>query len=108
MILEIVKQAVKAKMVCKSESPLISEAEYVYACAHALNLLGKPAGQVQILRGGTTIAELREKLTPYFEGKRPDYKEQPQIYRLLSLLAGCRVEGEVSEEIRSLIDEIDG
>ncbi len=57
---------------------------------------------------GTTIAELREKLTPYFEGKRPDYKEQPQIYRLLSLLAGCRVEGEVSEEIRSLIDEIDG
>ena len=108
MILEIVKQAVKAKMVCRSESPLISEAEYVYASTHALNLMGKPAEQVRILREAATIGELREKLSPYFEAKRSDYQEQPQMYRLLSLLVGCRVEGEISEEIRSLMDEIDG
>lgn len=104
MVLEIVKQAVQIKMTCKSECPLISEAEYCCACARALRELDAPEEFFQEMRQAQQVEALREKMTPYFREKREAYKEQPEIHRLLSLLVHCRVEGEITDEIRKLMD----
>lgn len=106
MVLEIVKQAVKIKTTCKNESLLISAAEYVYACALALKQLGKPAEQVQMLKNAETIEGLRSQIVPYFEGKLESFKDEASKYRLLRLLIHSKVEGGITEEIRTLTDEI--
>lgn len=103
MVLDIVKQAVQIKMTCKSECPLISEAEYCCACARALKELDAPEELFQEMKQARRIEELREKLTPYFREKRGAYGEQPEMLRLLNLLVHCRVEGEITDEIKGLM-----
>ncbi|MEY8426974.1 DUF3837 family protein [Lachnospiraceae bacterium 46-15] len=103
MVLEIVKQAVQIKMSCKSECPLISEAEYCYACARALKEIGAPDSIWQEFRGASKVEQVREKLTPYFQEKRGEYAENPPMDRLLTLLVHCRVEGAITDEVRKLM-----
>jgi len=104
MVLDIVKQAVQIKMTCRSECPLISEAEYCCACARALKELEAPEDFFTEMRQAQSVEELREKMTPYFRGKRGAYEEQPRIHRLLNLLIHCRVEGDITDEIRELME----
>lgn len=106
MVLDIVKQAVKTKIVCKNESLLISEAEYVYACVYALKEFGKPEKQIQILKDSETIEGLREQIVPFFETKLDENKDNPSMHRLLRLMVYSKVEGNITEEIRELMDEI--
>ena len=104
MIPELVKQAVQIKMTCKSECPLISEAEYCHACARALKELNAPDDLVQELHQASSVEEARGELTPYFRKRREEYAGQPALYRLFNLLIHCRVEGEITDEIRKLMD----
>ena len=99
MVLDIVKQAVQIKMTCRSECPLISEAEYCCACARALKELEAPKESFTEMRQAQRVEELRKKMTPYFREKLEAYAEQPQMHRLLSLLVHCRVEGDIMDEI---------
>ena len=103
MILEIVKQAVQIKMNCKSECSLMSEAEYCCACARALREIGAPDSIWKEFREASKVEQAREKLTPYFQGKRGEYAENPPMDRLLKLLVQCRVEGAITDEIRKLM-----
>lgn len=105
MIFAIVKQAIQTKQTCKTESPLISEAEYGYACAKALRELRAPQELITFMHQADTIEELRDKMTPFFEGVVETYKEQPLIHRLLTLLIHSRVEGKISDEVRKIMDE---
>ena len=104
MVLEIIKQAVQIKMTCRSECPLISEAEYFCACARALKELDAPEEYFTEMRQAQRVEALREKMTPYFREKRGAYEEQPQMHRLLNLLVHCRVEGDITDEIRKLME----
>ncbi|MDO5425066.1 MAG: DUF3837 family protein [Eubacteriales bacterium] len=103
MVLEIVRQAVQIKMRSKSESPLISEAEYCCACGIGLRLLGNPEGLLEKVRQMATIAEVKEAVVPIFQ-KAQETAEAPADQRLFRLLASSRVEGAVTEEIRPLFD----
>lgn len=103
---ELVKSAIKIKMVCKNESPLISPAEYLYSCALALKRLDAGEQQWQAVRDSKTIEALRAELTPFFENKQEQFREDPPGHRLLQLLVKCRMEGEISDEVRKLMDEI--
>lgn len=91
-------------MTCRSECPLISEAEYCCACARALKELNAPEEYFAGMKQAQRVEELREKVTPYFREKREAYGEQPQMHRLLSLLVHSRVEGEITDEIRKLME----
>ena len=91
-------------MTCKSECPLISEAEYCCACARALKELDAPEEYIAQMRQAQRVEELRKTITPYFREKREAYGEQPQMHRLLSLLVHSRVEGEITDEIRKLME----
>lgn len=104
MVLDIVKQAVQIKMTCRSECPLISEAEYCCACARALKELEAPKESFTEMRQAQRVEELRKKMTPYFREKLEAYAEQSQMHRLLSLLVHCRVEGDITDEIRKLME----
>lgn len=89
-------------MNCKSECPLISEAEYCCACARALKETGAPDSVWKELREAAKVEEVRAKLTPYFQRKREEYAGNPPMDRLLKLLVQCRVEGVITDEIRKL------
>lgn len=102
MVPEIVRQAVQIKMTCRSECPLISEAEYMCACAMALKALQAPAELTVKLGQETRIEGLRKELTPYFQEKREACQEDPKLHRLLSLLVHSRVEGEITDEVWAL------
>lgn len=102
MILELVKSAVETKITCKAESPLISEAEYCYAAALALKRLE----QTELLRqvkDKHAIADLRQLVEPVFQAAYEVRQKEPQMERLLHMLIGSRVEGEIKEEVRELL-----
>ena len=80
-----------------------SEAEYCCACARALKETGAPDRVWQEFREASKVEQAREKLTPYFQGKRGEYAENPTMDRLLKLLVQCRVEGAITDEIRKLM-----
>lgn len=92
-------------MNCLTESPLISEAEYCYACSIALRELEASEQLVQEMLQASKVEELRERMTPYFQEKHEVYREQPQLYRLLNLLIHSRVEGKITDEVREIMDE---
>lgn len=102
MVLDIVKQAVRTKMTCKNPSPIISEAEFCFACALALRemnqeeLLGRAAGE-------TRVEEIQALILPMLREQAAAYEEVPPVKRLIELLISSRVQGEVSEEIRPLL-----
>lgn len=103
MVPEIVEQAIRIKMACKHESPLISDAEYCCACARAFQELDTPQEIRQQLPDAETIEQAREKLTPYFSGQQAKYSKDPQMARLLHLLISCRVTGAISREARAFL-----
>jgi hypothetical protein len=103
MVTDIVKQAVQIKMTCAHECPLISEAEYAYACYRALLELNALEAYREVFDQAKRVEELREKMTPYFREKRENCEEGTPLHRLLSLLIHSRVEGEITDEVRTLM-----
>lgn len=102
MVLDIVKQAVRIKMTCKNPSPIISEGEFCCACAIALRemnqeeLLGQAAGEAR-------VEDIQALILPTLREHAPEFEEVPPVKRLIELLISSRVQGEISEEIRSLL-----
>ena len=72
--------------------------------ARALKELNAPDDLVQELHQASSVEEARGELTPYFRKRREEYAGQPALYRLFNLLIHCRVEGEITDEIRKLMD----
>lgn len=103
MVAEIVRQAVQIKLGSRSESPLISPAEYLYAAFLGLKELEAPEECWRALRESSDTLSLREKLTPYFSRNQENYREDAQKYRLFHLLTHCRTEGEITEEVRAVL-----
>lgn len=102
MILDLVKQAVRIKMTCKFPSPIISEAEFCYASAYAL----REMNQNQLLEEAAkkqTIHELRQLVLPVLEQHQSRFEENPPMKRLIQILTASKAEGEITEEIRALI-----
>ena len=93
MVTEIVRQAIQLKMRSRAESPLISEAEYCCACGLGLRLLGDPKGLLSKVKAMDTVHEVKETVVPL-----------PEKKRLFHMLAHSRVEGDITEEIRTLFD----
>ncbi|MDY3919863.1 MAG: DUF3837 family protein [Candidatus Limivivens sp.] len=103
MVPEIVRQAVQIKMRCRTESPLISEAEYCCACGIGLKLLGDPQGLLEQVKQMDTVGQVKEAVVPLFR-EAIEQTEDPERKRLFHLLVNSRVEGGISEEIRPLFD----
>lgn len=104
MVLELVKEAIHIKLTCKSESPIISPAEFCFAAGYALKLIESQTDFAQEVRLKTTINEMKMLITAPLNKVQEQYKEDPQASRLVRLLLTCKVEGEVSEELRKLFD----
>lgn len=102
MILDLVKQAIQIKITCKNPSPIISEGEFCYACAYALRELGmeQMLGQTADIQ---RVEELQAWLLPVLEEKKKACEENPAMERLFHLLISSRVQGEITEEIRPLL-----
>lgn len=103
MIIDLVKQAVRIKMTCKSESPLLSGAEYCYACACALREMGSTEEEVKRIGEWQKIEEIREHYVPEFEKVQGRYREDPKMFRLLHLLTSSRLTGEITDEMRKIL-----
>ena len=101
MVLDIIKQAVCIKMTCKNPSPIISEAEFCYACAYALREMGREDLLEQVGKA-KRVEELQKQILPVLEENQEACEENPPVKRLLHLLISSRVQGEITEEIRSL------
>lgn len=102
MVLDIVKQAVRIKMTCKNPSPIISEGEFCCACSYALREIGRE-DLLEQAKKAARVEELQKQLLPVLEENREAYEENPSVKRLLELLISSRVQGEITEEIRSLL-----
>lgn len=104
MVLSIVRQAVQFKLRSRSESPLISEAEYCCACGEGLRILGNPENLLEKVKTMNQIKEVQDLTNPYFQEALAKEEEHSIKKRLFHLLVYCRVEGEITEEIRVLFD----
>lgn len=105
MILSIVRQAVQFKLKSRSESPLISEAEYCCACGEGLRTLGNPDNLLDRVKNMAQVKEVQELVNPYFQEALDKEEENSVKKRLFHLLVYCRVEGEITEEIRVLFEK---
>lgn len=103
MVTEIVRQAIQLKMRSRAESPLISEAEYCCACGLGLRLLGDPKGLLSKVKAMDTVHEVKEAVVPLFT-EVCETEEEPEKKRLFHMLVHSRVEGDITEEIRTLFD----
>lgn len=104
MVLDLVKQAILLKLVSKSESPIISPAEFCYASGYALHLIGSSEEIIQNTRAKNTIPEMMNAVFPQLESVQEQYKQDPANGRLLHLLLTCKVDGNVTDELRELFD----
>ena len=105
MVLSIVRQSVQFKLKSRTESPLISEAEYCCACGEGLRALGNPDGLLERVKVMSQVKEVQDLTNPYFQAAMEQEEEKSVKKRLYHLLVYCRVEGEITEEIRVLFDK---
>lgn len=104
MVKDIVKSAIMIKLKCKSESPLISPAEFCCAAGVAVKVIGMDDEFAMHLRSMGTVDEMKKVLFPKLEAVKGEYQEDEINKRLLHLLLSCKVEGEVTDEIREIFD----
>lgn len=104
MVKDIVKSAIMIKLKCKSESPLISPAEFCCASGVAVKVLGLDDEFAMHLRTFGTVGEMKAVLFPKLEAVEAQYQDDGVNKRLLHLLLSCKVEGEVTDEIREIFD----
>lgn len=104
MVKDIVKSAIMIKLKCKSESPLISPAEFCCASGVAVKALGLDDEFAMHLRTFGTVGEMKAVLFPKLEAVEDQYQDDGVNKRLLHLLLSCKVEGEVTDEIREIFD----
>lgn len=104
MVKDIVKSAIMIKLKCKSESPLISPAEFCCAAGVAVKVIGLDERFVNKFRSLDSVAEMKEVLFPELEAVKEEYQEDAVNKRLIHLLLSCKVEGEVTDELREIFD----
>lgn len=104
MVKDIVKSAIMIKLKCKSESPLISPAEFCCAAGVAVKVIGLDDEFAEHFRAMGTVEEMKEILFPKLEAVKEEYQDDGVNQRLLHLLLSCKVEGEVTDEIREIFD----
>ena len=104
MVLEIVRQAVEIKLKSRTESPLISEAEYCCACGISLREAGADKALLEKAKTMETVEEAREAFQPVFQKAFEAQEENTRLYRLYHLLLHTRVKGKITDEIRVLFD----
>lgn len=104
MVLDLVKQAILIKIDAKFESPLISPAEYCYASAYLYRKCRKSQEEINELKAAATVEELMTVVNPFAASQQAANPEDASMVRLCGLLTGCRVTGEITEEIRQLFD----
>ena len=103
MVQSIVRDAVQIKMKLKAESPLISVDEFCYAAGLGLKISGMEEKAAEGIRDMVDFLKLKDKVKELLrEDKNLD--EYPQGERLKSLILGCRIRGEMSEDARALFD----
>lgn len=103
MVLSIVRDAIHIKMKLKNESPIISVPEFSYAAGLCCKIMGLPAEQASEYRNANEFSAMKDKVQE--QVKESDlFGGYPNGDRLKSLVSGCRIRGELSEEARLLFD----
>ena len=103
MVLSIVRDAVHIKMKLKNESPLISVPEFCYAAGLGCRIMGVIETDKNALQNEEVFGNLKEQVQQLARGSE-SFANIPNGDRLKSLIVGCRIRGEMSEEARRLFD----
>lgn len=90
-------------MKLKNESPLISVYEFCYAAGLGLKIMGTAEEKAKELRDSEDFSDMKSKVQEMVHDSLK-FDDYPNGGRLKSLITGCRIRGEMSEDARSLFD----
>lgn len=101
MIVQLARDAVQIKIKARAESPLISVYEFCYAAGLGLRIMDCPKEQARQMVTEKTFAEFKAQVRE-LAAQSQAFADVPDGARLKSLITGCRIRGEFSEEARQL------
>lgn len=103
MVLSIVRDAVHIKMKLRNESPLISVYEFCYAAGLGLKVMGVAAEEAAGYKDAESFQDMKTSVQEMVK-ESDKFEDYPNGPRLQSLITGCRIRGEMSEDARALFD----
>lgn len=103
MVKEIVRDAILIKLKIRQESPLISAPEFCFAAGLAAAYMELSEEQAKELCQLQDFEELKARMRELVKASEV-WESIPEGERLKSLILGCRIREEITDEARELFE----